>query len=358
MKKLTATRGLPSSGKSSWAREQGAKDVNTVLVSKDDLRRTLFPGQGYSKDREVVVCAARDAIVAEALSRNHNVICHDTNGHPKHLEVLSDLAQDFDAEFRVEDFTHVPVETCVERDAKRDETEQVGANVIWGMYKRDFAPPKPGVDDLVTDKRRWFTSDLHFGHVNCAMWRGWTHATDGTPNVNEMNQTLVANWNDLVNSDDDVFVLGDAVLGIRDENLPLIGKLNGHKFLVPGNHDHCHPMYGQHSLWWPRYAKYFTMLPVECTVKIAGRTVLLNHFPYGELDHTTEARYPEWRPKDTGLWLLHGHTHSEDKFEGVRMINVGLDAWDYRPVQDSEIADILVSGDGATTGVKRFRRNR
>ena len=52
MVKLTATRGLPSSGKSLWAHAQVAKDANTVLVSKDDLRRALFPGQGYSKDRE------------------------------------------------------------------------------------------------------------------------------------------------------------------------------------------------------------------------------------------------------------------------------------------------------------------
>ena len=54
-----------------------------------------------------------------------------------------------------------------------------------------------------------------------------------------MNAVLVANWNAVVGSHDTVHVLGDVAMGRREESMPLIGRLAGHKILYPGNHDRC-----------------------------------------------------------------------------------------------------------------------
>jgi calcineurin-like phosphoesterase family protein len=62
---------------------------------------------------------------------------------------------------------------------------------------------------------------------------------------------------------------------------------------------------------------------------------LLCHLPYAAVD----ARYPEWRPVDAGKWLLHGHVHEHWQVNG-RMINVGVDQWDFAPVSLETVAKI------------------
>jgi calcineurin-like phosphoesterase family protein len=56
----------------------------------------------------------------------------------------------------------------------------------------------------IDHQRIWFASDYHFCHANVIKY-------DGRPfnNVEEMNQTLIDNWNEVVGDDDVVFYLGD-----------------------------------------------------------------------------------------------------------------------------------------------------
>ncbi len=71
---------------------------------------------------------------------------------------------------------------------------------------------------------------------------------------------------------------------------------------------------------------------------MAGRDVLLDHFPY-EGDSRETGRYLSHRPADQGGWLLHGHVH-----ERWRRVNVGVDAWGGRPAAESELAALIQSG--------------
>ena len=80
----------------------------------------------------------------------------------------------------------------------------------------------------------FFTADQHFGHRNIIGYCGRPFH-----GVGEMNAVMVANWNDLVGPHDTVHVLGDVAMGRREESMPLIGQLAGHKILYPGNHDRC-----------------------------------------------------------------------------------------------------------------------
>jgi predicted kinase len=75
MTTLTITRGLPGSGKTTWARQQ----VGAVRVNRDDLRRMLHGRHlGYAR-AEAQVTVAHRALVAALLEAGVNVICDDTN---------------------------------------------------------------------------------------------------------------------------------------------------------------------------------------------------------------------------------------------------------------------------------------
>ena len=66
-----------------------------------------------------------------------------------------------------------------------------------------------------------------------------------------------------------------------------------------------------------------------------GHAWLMSHYPY-DGDHMAEARYDQFRLRDLGRSLFHGHTHSNERLsfsnKGTPQVNVGLDAWDLKPV--------------------------
>ncbi len=183
----------------------------------------------------------------------------------------------------------------------------------------------------------WFTSDLHFGHANIIRYCSRPFA-----DVDEMNRGLIERWNETVAADDLVWVLGDVAMGIITESLPLVGQLNGDKRLLAGNHDRCWSGHGPRSIEWiDRYldAGFTEIHQGEITLTVDDQQVLACHFPYRG-DSQEEARYLSHRPIDRGDWLLHGHVHDTWKQDG-RMVNVGSDVWDFRPVSESDLAALI-----------------
>jgi predicted kinase len=132
---LTLTRGLPASGKTTWARQQRGH----VRVNRDELRRMLHGGPLLTGWAEVQVTLAQRAQVEALLGAGVNVICDDTNLRTRALRELAELGRQAGAEVVVHDFTDVPVDECVARDATRPEGERVGAAVIRDMWRRYLA---------------------------------------------------------------------------------------------------------------------------------------------------------------------------------------------------------------------------
>lgn len=131
--KLIMTKGLPGSGKSTWAKEQkGFKRIN-----KDDLRDMFDTGQWSGKNEQFIL-RARDNLIALALGAGQNVIVDDTNLHPKHEQRLRELAKEYKAHFEIKDFTDVPIEICIDHDLMR--LNSVGERVIRRQYKQFLAP--------------------------------------------------------------------------------------------------------------------------------------------------------------------------------------------------------------------------
>lgn len=141
MKKVIILKGLPASGKSTWARKIIDENPGHYKrISKDDLRLMLDNGR-WSKGNEKFILSVRDSLILQALKEGHHVLVDDTNLHPKHEQAIRELVKGL-ATVEIKDFTDVPVEECIERDRRR--TNYVGEQVIRKMYK-SFLQPKPPV---------------------------------------------------------------------------------------------------------------------------------------------------------------------------------------------------------------------
>lgn len=133
MKKVILTRGLPGSGKSTWAKQVlDNKPGSYKRINKDDLR-AMLDNNKWSNDNEKFVLKVRNLLILEALSRGKHVIIDDTNLHPKHERAIKELVKG-DALVEIQDFTHVPLKTCIERDLQRPNS--VGQKVIIEQYNR------------------------------------------------------------------------------------------------------------------------------------------------------------------------------------------------------------------------------
>jgi predicted kinase len=140
MKRVILLKGLPACGKSTWAREQiQANPGRYKRVAKDDLR-AMMDNNVWSKHNEQFVLKVRDTLILAALEEGFHVLVDDTNLHPKHLATIRELVKG-QATVEVQDFTHVPLEVCLERDRHRQ--NYVGEQVILSMYREFLQPPRP-----------------------------------------------------------------------------------------------------------------------------------------------------------------------------------------------------------------------
>ena len=199
---------------------------------------------------------------------------------------------------------------------------------------------------------RFWTSDHHFGHVNMTKaGKDLCGRPFGDPH--HMNREFVRLWNERVGDGDVVNYLGDACMGKINESLSLIGALKGTKYLFPGNHDRCHPTYSNKSKlaeWEDRYRDVGFILPPDGmlmrSTTLGPYRVLMCHFPISPDLHYEfvdgKDKFERWRPVDDGTWdyLIHGHVHDDWKIQG-REINVGVDVWDYAPVSDDELLQLI-----------------
>jgi predicted kinase len=128
MKKLLMLKGLPASGKSTFARQLVSQ--GWVRVSKDDLHFMLHQGKRTNEKQALTI---RDAIIVSSLKRGRNVVVDDTNFDPINEATLRDMATQYQAAFEVDDhFLEVSIEQCIERDLQR--CNSVGEKVIRQMY--------------------------------------------------------------------------------------------------------------------------------------------------------------------------------------------------------------------------------
>lgn len=163
----------------------------------------------------------------------------------------------------------------------------------------------------------FFISDTHFFHSNILKFKD----RDGQiirnfQDVTDMNETMVANWNAMVRPQDKVYHLGDVAVGVEKASdfTGLMGRLNGHKRLMLGNHDHIHhPAYREFEkieLWTGGKFKQYGF--VACHIPL--RPDQMRH----------------------GEFNVHGHIH-QNKMNDPRYINVCVEHTDYTPVPMEDV---------------------
>lgn len=83
----------------------------------------------------------------------------------------------------------------------------------------------------------FLVSDTHFSHRGIVKFLRADGVTKERPwdSIEEMDETLIKNWNSVVRPQDRTYHLGDVV--INRSALPILNRLNGEKILVKGNHD-------------------------------------------------------------------------------------------------------------------------
>ena len=171
----------------------------------------------------------------------------------------------------------------------------------------------------------YITSDWHFNHN-----KPFIYEPRGFTNVYDMNSAIIKNYNKIVTMNDEVWCLGDCMLGDNIEGLKLIKQLNGKIHIIAGNHcseirrelyKTCYNIVEVRDAAFLHYNKYH---------------FFLSHFP------CICSNFDYDKPLKARTINLCGHTHTQDKWtnweQGV-IYHCELDAHDMAPVA---LDDIIV----------------
>lgn len=164
----------------------------------------------------------------------------------------------------------------------------------------------------------YFTSDTHFHHNNIIKY-----CNRPFNNINDMNNTIINNWNTVIKKEDIVYHLGDFCLSNDDEIKNTYNLLNGHIILIRGNHDRK-PVKFYENIGF----KVLTHAPII----LDEYKLMLSHVPL-----------PDNKIKN-GYINLHGHIHnkkiSQDypkNYSENKHINLSVDVTNFRPISLDEI---------------------
>ena len=146
--------------------------------------------------------------------------------------------------------------------------------------------------------------------------------------VEEMDKTLLDNWNAVVKQQDTVYILGDMFFRNKTPADSMLKQLYGKKHLIIGNHD---------KDWMKRTDLLLFFESVSNMVETSDGThkLTLCHYPF-----------MTWSGASRGSYMVYGHLHNNTNASFFSLIcsmpnllNAGVDINDYRPVTFAELVD-------------------
>jgi calcineurin-like phosphoesterase family protein len=156
-------------------------------------------------------------------------------------------------------------------------------------------------------------SDTHFSQQSiCEFLRPDGQRMRPWLTAAEMDEALIENWNKVVRPQDKVYHLGD--VSMKRPAIALVGRCNGHKRLVRGNHD-IYPM------------KYYLPFFEEIYGTRIFEDMVFSHFPLHP-----ESVKSKWT-------CVHGHVHANVPalHFGPKYLNVSIEMTDWRPLSIEEV---------------------
>lgn len=173
--------------------------------------------------------------------------------------------------------------------------------------------------------KTFFTSDLHLQHSNIIKYCNRPFADS-----EEMDETIIRNWNNVVEPHDTIWVLGDITMTKKVERLRwLMSRFKGNKHLIKGNHD----FHFTDSVW--KQVGFQSISPMrEIKVREEDGTVqkiVLCHYAMRV-----------WPDSHYGSWQLYGHSHGTLPDDpNLRSIDVGVDSHNFTPVSYEQVKAIM-----------------
>ena len=175
-----------------------------------------------------------------------------------------------------------------------------------------------------------FTADTHFNHKNINRYCGRPFKT-----VEEMNETLITNWNSKVRPEDTVYHLGDFgfLHGNSQSVESIISRLNGNIGLIIGSHDKdLKNAISEHD-FATASSKLHVLHAIETAqFQIGGTelvTIVMCHYAMRV-----------WPYSHYGSWQIHGHSHGHLRPQG-KQHDVGVDANNFFPVSLDQLKAIM-----------------
>ena len=166
----------------------------------------------------------------------------------------------------------------------------------------------------------FYISDLHFGHANVINFdhRPFSDRT-------EMDRVLIKFWNERVDANDDIFIVGDFCYRSEHPADWYLKRLKGHKHLIIGNHD-------KETLENETAMSYFESVDKMMHVVDGDKHICLCHFPIAE-----------WNGYYKGHWHVYGHIHNRknETYEFMRTkeraLNAAASINNYTPANINEL---------------------
>lgn len=172
----------------------------------------------------------------------------------------------------------------------------------------------------MTNSTIHFTSDTHWGHANVIR-----HANRPYSSLEDMNESLIYNWNKQVSNRDVVWHLGDFSFQKLPELKATLRRLNGQINLILGNHDDLILKNKEELL----KENFFHSIQAYKKLKYEGQKIILLH--YG---------MRVWDGSHHGSWHAFGHSHNSLPPHG-KSCDVGVDSTiitnEYRPISFDEL---------------------
>jgi predicted kinase len=141
---LIVTRGLPGSGKTTWARAWvAAAPGRRARLNRDDVRAMLHGRRLATTEQEAMVTSVQHAGIRALLDAGVDVVADDTNLSDAAIAAFAELAAHAGARLQIQDLTGVPVDECVRRDAQRTGPARLGEETIRRIHAEHAGSRRP-----------------------------------------------------------------------------------------------------------------------------------------------------------------------------------------------------------------------
>lgn len=142
---------------------------------------------------------------------------------------------------------------------------------------------------------RYYIADTHFFHENMNSM----YDMRGFADAKTMNDYMIEKWNERVQKNDDVVILGDFSHGNVEQTNELLDKLKGRLYMILGNHDY---IFSKKEL----NTKRFVWIKDYAQMSDNGRKVILSHYPI----MCYNGQYHVSSKGNEMTYMVHGHVHN------------------------------------------------